>query len=330
MKKRKLGDLEVSAIGLGCMSMSQAYGKPDPDESERTLLHALDVGYTFFDTASVYGLGHNEKLIGRVLGKRRNEFVLASKCGIVVTDGGKRGVDGSPRAIRSTCEESLANLQTDVIDLYYLHRRDQQVPIEESVGTLGELVQEGKIKHVGLSEISSTTLRKAHAEYPITAVQSEYSLWTRDPEARVLDACKELGIGFVPFSPLGRAFLCGVIESREDLAERDLRSAMPRFLEENLPKNVLLLKGLREIAQKYSCTTGQLALAWLLAQGDTIVPIPGTKHSKFAEENGAASELELASADIASMDELINAETVTGPRYAPSQMISLDPEEDAS
>ena len=328
MQKRKLGDLEVSAIGIGCMSMSQAYGKPDPEESERTLLHALEVGYTFFDTASVYGLGHNEKLIGRVLGTRRNEFVLASKCGIVVDDNGGRGVDGSPANIQKTCDESLANLQTDVIDLYYLHRRDQNVPIEESVGALSRLVEQGKVKHIGLSEISSTTLRKAHAEYPVTAVQSEYSLWTRDPEAKLLDACKELGVGFVPFSPLGRAFLCGVIESRDDLAPRDLRSAMPRFLEENLAKNVALLADLRAIAKKYGCTVGQLSLAWLLAQGEHVVPIPGTKHAKFAEENAAAADIEIAAEDLERAGDIINAETVTGPRYAESQMISLDPEED--
>ena len=326
MQTRRLGDLEVSAIGIGCMSMSQAYGKPNPEESERTLLHALEVGYTFFDTASVYGLGHNEKLIGRVLSKRRNEFVLASKCGIIVEADGKRGVDGSPAAIQKTCDESLANLQTDVIDLYYLHRRDQRVPIEESVGALGRLVEQGKVRHIGLSEVSSTTLRKAHAEYPVTAVQSEYSLWTRDPEAKVLDACKELGVGFVPFSPLGRAFLCGVIESRDDLAPRDLRSDMPRFLEENLAKNVLLLKELRVIAAKYGCTTGQLALAWLLAQGDGIVPIPGTKHSKFAEENAGAAALGIASEDLDRAGEIINADTVEGPRYTENQMISLDPE----
>ena len=302
MQTRKLAGLEVSAIGIGCMSMSQAYGKPDPEESERTLLHALDVGYTFFDTASVYGLGHNEKFIGRVLGKRRSAFVLASKCGIVVDDKGKRGVDGSPAAIQKTCDESLANLQTDMIDLYYLHRRDFKVPIEESVGALGRLVEQGKIRHIGLSEMSSTTIRKAHAEHPITAVQ--------------------------PFSPLGRAFLCGTIETRDDLAPRDLRSTMPRFLEENLAKNVLLLSDLRAMAQKYECTPGQIALAWLLAQGDDIVPIPGTKHSQFAEENAGAAQLELSSEDIERIGAIINSETVAGPRYAESQSISLDPEEE--
>ncbi len=326
MQRRRLGELEVSAIGIGCMSMSQSYGKPDAAESERTLCRALDAGYTFFDTASIYGVGHNEKLIGRVLGKRRSEFVLASKCGIRVEPDRKRMVDGTPQNIRHTCEESLKNLQTDMIDLYYLHRRDFDVPIEESAGTLGELVDEGKIRYAGLSEVSSVTLRKAHAEYPITAVQSEYSLWTREPEAGVIETCRELAVGFVPFSPLGRAFLCDVIHTRDDLAERDLRGPMPRFSEENLPKNVALLEGLREIARKYSCTTGQLALAWVLAQGQHLVPIPGTKHARFAEENARASDLEIEPDDLARAGKLINNDTVAGPRYGDNQKISLDPE----
>ncbi len=330
MQTRKLGDLEVSEIGIGCMSMSQAYGKPDRAESERTLLRALDVGYTFFDTASIYGVGHNEKLIGEVLAGRRNEFVLASKCGIRVHSDGRRSVDGTPKNIRATCEASLKNLQTDVIDLYYLHRRDFDVPIEESAGTLGELVREGKIRHAGLSEVSSVTLEKAHAEHPITAVQSEYSLWTREPEEKVIDTCRELGVGFVPFSPLARAFLCDVIHSPDDLAEHDLRAPMPRFSEENLPKNVKLLAGLREIARKYECTTGQLALAWVLAQGEHIAPIPGTKHVKFAEENAAAARLEIAPEDLEEAGALINNDTVAGPRYADNQKISLDPEPEES
>jgi aryl-alcohol dehydrogenase-like predicted oxidoreductase len=211
VQKRMLGTLEVSAIGLGCMSMSQAYGKPDRAESVRALRRALEVGYTFLDTASIYGLGHNEKLVGEVLKDHRDRFVLASKCGIIVDERGRRGVDCRPEAVKQTCEESLARLETDVIDLYYLHRRDPKVPIEDSTGALADLVRAGKIRHIGLSEVSSTTLRKAHAVHPITAVQSEYSLWTRDPEQRVLEACAELGVGFVPFSPLGRAFLAGTI-----------------------------------------------------------------------------------------------------------------------
>lgn len=327
MRTRMLGDLEVSAIGLGCMSMSHAYGTPDPAEAERALSRSLDVGYTFLDTASVYGLGHNEKLLGRVLGSRRNEFVLASKCGIKVDDKFRRSVDCSPKSVKKTCDESLRNLQTDVIDLYYLHRRDHQVPIEESVGAMADLVSAGKIRAIGLSEVSSTTLRKAHAVHPITAVQSEYSLWTREPEPRVLEACSELGVGFVPFSPLARAFLTGAVRKPEDLGEGDLRRSMPRFMDENLSSNVALLAEYEVIARDNECTMAQLALAWVLAQGDNLVPIPGTKHVAFVEENARAADLEISAADLARAGEIINPDTVSGPRYAENQKISLDPEE---
>jgi hypothetical protein len=327
MQTRKLGELEVSAIGLGCMSMSQAYGKPDRAESERTLGRALDVGVRFLDTASVYGLGHNETLLGEVLKPRRHEFVLASKCGIIVDDKGRRGVDGSPASIKRTCEESLKRLQTDVVDLYYLHRRDHNVPIEESAGALGELVAEGKIRHIGLSEVSSVTLRKAHAEHPVTAVQSEYSLWTRDPEHKVLAACEELGVGFVPFSPLGRAFLAGAVTSLDDLEEHDMRRGMPRFQEENLEQNLVLLKEFGALAAEVECSMAQLALAWVLAQGDTLVPIPGTKHVRFVEENAAAAGISLSDAHLARAGEILNTETVSGPRYSKAGMISLDPED---
>jgi len=325
---RKLGELEVSAIGLGCMSMSQAYGKPDPAEAERALHRALDVGYTFLDTANVYGLGHNEKLIGRVLKDRRSEFVLASKCGIIVGEKGRRGVDCSPAAVKRTCEQSLQNLQTDVIDLYYLHRRDPNVPIEDSVGALAELVAEGKVRTIGLSEVSSKTLRRAHAVHPITAVQSEYSLWTRDPENRVLAACEELSVGFVPFSPLGRAFLAGAIKDPEtDLEEHDMRRGMPRFQGEDFRHNTALLEEFGAIATDNGCTMAQLALAWVLAQGETLVPIPGTKHVAFVEENAGAGDLEVPEADLERAGRLINAETVAGPRYSKAGMISLDPED---
>jgi aryl-alcohol dehydrogenase-like predicted oxidoreductase len=327
MQTRKLGELEVSAIGLGCMSMSHGYGIPDADEADRALSRALDVGYTFLDTASVYGLGHNEKLIGRVLSRRRSEFVLASKCGIVVGDKGRRGVNCRPESVKRTCEESLQNLRTDVIDLYYLHRRDHDVPIEESVGALAELVEEGKIRCAGLSEVSSTTLRKAHAVHPITAVQSEYSLWTRLPEHKLLAACDELGVGFVPFSPLGRGFLCGAVRSTEDLEEHDMRGHMPRFEPGNLEKNVSLLAGLQEIADDHDCTLAQLALAWLLAQGDSLVPIPGTKHVRFVEENAGAADLEISPAALERAGEIVNADTVSGNRYSKALEISLDPED---
>jgi aryl-alcohol dehydrogenase-like predicted oxidoreductase len=308
------------------MSMSQAYGRPDRAESERALARALDVGIDFFDTASVYGLGHNETLLGQVLGHRRSEFTLASKCGITVDDQGRRAVDGSPAFIKQTCAESLERLQTDVIDLYYLHRRDHEVPIEDSVGALAELVEEGKIRHIGLSEVSSVTLRKAHAVHPITAVQSEYSLWTRNPEEKLLAACRELGVGFVPFSPLGRAFLAGAIRSESDLEERDMRRGMPRFERENLKRNVALLGEFESLAADNGCTMAQLALAWVLAQGDTLVPIPGTKHADFVEENAAAATLEISAGDLERAGELINESTVAGERYSKAGMISLDPE----
>jgi len=326
MKTRKLGPFEVSAIGLGCMSMSQAYGKPDRAESERALHRALDVGITFLDTASVYGLGHNEALIGKVLAERRSEFVLASKCGIVVDGRGRRGVDCRPEAILATCNESLERLATDSIDLYYLHRRDPNVPIEDSVGALAELVKAGKIQTIGLSEVSSATIRRAHAVHPITAVQSEYSLWTRDPEHRVLDVCAELGIGFVPFSPLGRAFLSGKLVDTDDLEEKDMRRGMPRFQGEHFRKNCDLLWEFGAIAADNGCTMAQLALVWLRERGESIVSIPGTKHVAYVEENAAAAELVVAASDLARAGELINAQTVSGDRYAKSQMISLDPE----
>ena len=325
MQKRKLGSLEVSAIGLGCMSMSQAYGKPDRAESERVLVRALEVGYTFLDTASVYGLGHNETLIGEVLKSRRNEFVLASKCGIVVKDG-KRGVDCRPETVRATCEESLKRLQTEVIDLYYLHRKDPAVPIEDSVGELARLKAEGKIRHLGLSEVSSTTLRRACDEHQITAVQSEYSLWTRDPEQKVLGVCEELGVGFVPFSPLGRAFLSGRVLDASQLEEGDMRLGMPRFQGENFESNLAMLAEFKDLAVGNNCTPSQLALAWVLSQGEFLVPIPGTKHVTYLEENARAADLDISADDLKRAGEIINADTVTGDRYARSQMISLDPE----
>lgn len=327
MRTRKLGPFDVSAIGLGCMSMSQAYGTPDLAESERALHRALDVGYTFLDTASIYGVGHNEKLIGRALRDRRASFVLASKCGIAVEPKtNARLADGRPSSIKRTCEQSLANLQTDVIDLYYLHRRDHAVPIEESVGALAELVADGKIRTIGLSEVSSTTLRRAHAIHPIAALQSEYSLWTRDPEQRVLTACKELGVTFVPFSPLGRAFLCGTIRSAGDLEHNDMRREMPRFVGEAFQRNLTLLDDFGALARKSRCTMAQLALAWVLAQDDSLVPIPGTKHVGYVDENAGAADLDIPEEDLRRAGDLINAETVTGDRYAPSQRISLDPE----
>ena len=316
----------MSALGLGCMSMSQSYGTADRAESERTLHRALDIGYTFLDTASLYGLGHNETLIGEALKSRRHEFTLASKCGILIRDG-KRAVDGTPTSIKSTCEASLRRLQTDVIDLYYLHRLDSNVPIEESVGALSDLVRAGKIRHIGLSEVSSVTLRRAHREHPICAVQSEYSLWTRNPEHKVFDCCRELGIGFVPFSPLGRGFLTGVITDIQELEPDDMRQTMPRFMGENFVSNLRMVQELQEIADVYRCSIAQLAIAWVLAQDDNFVPIPGTKHIRYVEENAAAEQLQISMADLRRIGTTVDATKVLGDRYAPSQMISLDPDE---
>lgn len=328
MKQRQLGQFQVSAVGLGCMSMSFGYGPRDDEESARALHRALDIGYTLLDTASAYGGGHNERLIGEVLRERRDEFVLASKCGIALGRDDGRVVDCTPENIRRTCEASLANLQTDTIDLYYLHRLDHNVPIEESVGAMAELVAEGKIRGIGLSEMSSRTIRRAHAVHPISAVQSEYSLWTRDPEHRVLATCEELGIGFVPFSPVARGYLCGTLDDASEFSEGDVRRNMPRFQGEDYTANLALLADYRQIAADNHCTPAQLALAWVLSRGQTVVPIPGTRHVAYVEENAVAAELEIAPAELDRVGELISPETIRGPRYAPQFAISLDPEED--
>lgn len=326
MKTRQLGELQVSALGLGCMSMSQSYGEANRQESERTLQRALDLGYTFLDTASLYGLGHNEALLGEVLPARRNEFILASKCGIKDRNG-KRVIDCTPENIKKTCEDSLRRLNTDVIDLYYLHRRDFNVPIEESVGALADAVSAGKIRYIGLSECSSTTIRKAHREHPVCAVQSEYSLWSREPENKVFDCCRELGIGFVPFSPLGRGFLSGAITDMSALGDDDMRQTMPRFLGDNFEKNIKQLADLREIAASNSCTLAQLALAWVLEQDPNFVPIPGTKHVKYVEENAQAAELTISARELTRVGEVFSGDSVCGERYAKSHMLSLDPDE---
>lgn len=310
------------------MSMSHAYGIPDRAAAERTLHHALDIGYNFLDTAALYGFGANETLLGEVMSGRRSEFVLASKCGLFKGPDGKRELDGRPEILRQTCEDSLRRLKTDVIDLYYLHRIDKKVPLEDSIGTLAELASEGKIRAIGLSEVSSGTLRKAHAIYPITAVQSEYSLWTRKPEVAVLDVCKELNIGFVAFSPLARAFLTGWLRDGSQLAETDIRRNMPRFQGENFAKNLKLLDEFAAIATSNCCTMAQLALAWLLAQGDFIIPIPGTQHADYAEENLGSLDVDLGKHDLRRMGQLINDETVAGERYGPVVMSSIDSEND--
>lgn len=324
MKKIKLGELEVSALGLGCMGMSMGYGPADPLESERTLRRALDFGVTFLDTANSYGAGHNEELIGRVLSQRRHEYVLATKFGIVRHQDGSRGIDGRPEIVAERCEESLRRLNTDVIDLYYLHRLDPNVPIEDTVGAMADLVQAGKVRYLGLSEISAKTLRRAHAVHPITAVQSEYSLWTRDPEAHVLPACRELGVGFVAFSPLGRAMLTGTLTDPSTLEEKDLRAGMPRFLGDNFAANLAIVRELQVCAEARGFTPAQLCLAWLLAQGDGIAPIPGTKHVSYLEEDMAAAAIALDENDLQGLDTLFARENIAGDRYPPSLMQSID------
>ena len=325
MDQRQLGPFKVSAIGLGCMSLSHAYGTPPPrEQAERVLLGALDAGYTFFDTAAVYGVGHNETLVGEVLKHRRSEFVLASKCGL--TNGDQRELNGRPEGLKATCEGSLRRLQTDVIDLYYLHRWDKRVPIEESVGALAELVAEGKIKTIGLSEVSADTLRRAHAVHPITALQTEYSPWTRNPEIAVLDACRELGVTFVAFSPVGRGFLAGGVSDLAQLEDGDFRKGMPRFQGEAFAANLRMFDGFAELAREAGCTPAQLCLAWLLQKDTTQVPIPGTTNPDHMAENARAAEIRLSSEVMAKVEALVNPQTVTGPRYAPAMQASVDTE----
>jgi aryl-alcohol dehydrogenase-like predicted oxidoreductase len=326
MEQRQLGPFKVSAIGLGCMSLSHAYGTPPPrEQAERVLLGALDAGYTFFDTAAVYGVGHNETLVGEVLKHRRNEFVLASKCGL--TNGDQRELNGRPEVLKAVCEGSLRRLQTDVIDLYYLHRWDKRVPIEESVGALAELVAEGKIKTIGLSEVSAATLRRAHAVHPITALQTEYSPWTRNPEIAVLDACRELGVTFVAFSPVGRGFLAGGVTDLAQLEDGDFRKGMPRFQGEAFEANLKMFGKFAELARAADCTPAQLCLAWLLAKDSAQVPIPGTTNPAHMVENAKAAEIRLSPETMARVEELVNPQTVTGPRYAPAMQASVDTED---
>jgi len=315
MQFRQLGPFNVSSIGLGCMSMSHAYGIPNKAAAVVALNHALDAGCNFLDTAALYGFGSNESLLGEVLRGRRDEFVLASKCGLFKNSEGKRAVDGRPAMIKKTCEDSLKRLNTDVIDLYYLHRIDPNVPVEESIGALSELVAEGKIKTIGLSEVSANTLKRAHTVHPITAVQSEYSLWTRNPEGAVLDTCKQLGVAFVAFSPLARGFLSAKVRDMSLLEETDLRQSMPRFLGKNFIANLQWLDEFCTIASANNCSPAQLALAWLLHKDEIIIPIPGTQHAEHLTENMAATNIALTNADMQRLDQLINPTTVQGQRY---------------
>jgi aryl-alcohol dehydrogenase-like predicted oxidoreductase len=326
MEKRTLGEsgLEVSAEGLGCMGMSEFYGVADEGEALATIERALELGVTFLDTADMYGPFTNERLVGRAIARRRDEVVLATKFGNVRGPRGERlGVRGDPEYVREACEASLRRLGIEAIDLYYQHRVDPEVPIEETVGAMAELVEQGKVRHLGLSEAAPETIRRAHATHPITALQTEYSLWSRDPEDEILPALRQLGIGFVPYSPLGRGFLTGRFRSREDLPEDDFRRDSPRFAGGNFDRNLELVERVEEIATEQDVTAGQLALAWVLAQGEDLVPIPGTKHRRYLEENVAAAEIELSEEDLRRIDEAAPQGAAAGDRYADMSPVGL-------
>ncbi|MFE3229184.1 aldo/keto reductase [Nocardia sp. NPDC059228] len=313
---RKLGELTVGAQGLGCMGMSHAYGAHDDDtESIATIHRALDLGVTLLDTANVYGPETNERLVGRAIADRRDKVVLATKFGIVWGDEGAMGARGDAAYVKQSCDESLARLGVDHIDLYYQHRVDPNVPIEETWGALAELVQAGKVRYLGISEASVDSIRRAHAVHPVTALQSEWSLWTRDIEAEVLPACRELGIGIVPFSPLGRGFLTGAITSTADLAADDLRRRLPRFADGNFDANLAIVAALRSLADEKGVTPGQLALAWVQSRGQDVVPIPGTKRRTYLEQNVAATEITLTAEDLARIESAAPSSAVAGARY---------------
>ena len=326
MQKRKLGqELSVSAIGLGCMGMSHAYGGQDEKEAIATLHRAVELGVTFFDTAEVYGPFTNEVLVGKGLKPFREHVTIATKFGfnIAETDEGPKqmpGLNSRPEHLRSVCEASLKRLGIETIDLFYQHRVDHDVPIEETVGAMAALVREGKIRTLGLSEAGAETIRKAHAVHPISAVQSEYSLWTREPENGVLDVCRDLGIGFVPFSPLGRGFLTGAIKSADQLGEKDFRRGLPRFEAENLTRNIAVVERLETLANDKGVTAAQLALAWVLHQGEFIVPIPGSRKIGNLEQNVAAADIVLSSSELAEIGELVSPEKIAGKRYSEAMM----------
>ena len=327
IEKRQLGKHgpEVSAIGLGCMGMSEFYGSGDEQESIATIHHALDRGVTFLDTADMYGSGKNEELVGRALKGRRDQVVLATKFGNVRGPKGEfLGVNGRPEYVKQACDASLKRLGVDVIDLYYQHRVDRNVPIEDTVGAMAELVREGKVRYLGLSEASPKTIRRAHKIHPISALQSEYSLWEREPEDEILSTVRELGIGFVPYSPLGRGFLTGQFKKFEDLPADDYRRNAPRFQGENFQKNLDLVKRIEDMAREKNCTPAELALAWVLAQGNDVVPIPGTKRRKYLEQNLAAADINLTRDDLERIDQVAPKGVAAGERYAAPAMAAID------
>jgi aryl-alcohol dehydrogenase-like predicted oxidoreductase len=332
MQQRALGPFSVSAIGLGCMNFCHAYGPAVPEaQAERVLLAALDAGVTHFDTAALYGFGVSEELIGKFLSQHRSRFTLASKCGLIpVTqaDGSRvRAIDGRPESIKATCEGALKRLRTDVIDLYYLHRWDKKVPIEESVGALADLIQAGKIRAIGLSEVSAETLLKGHAEHPIAALQTEYSMWTRNPELGTLEACREIGAAFVAFSPVGRGFLTSAPPDPRQFDDKDIRKTMPRFMGDAYSANLDLHPALRMLADEAGCTPAQLAIAWLLHKAPHILPLPGTTSVDHLHEDLGAADVSLDEGLMASVDELINTHTVTGNRYPAQARSEVDTEE---
>ena len=326
MKRRNLTDnFEVSALGLGCMGMSEFYGPHNDDDSLRVLHRAVDIGVSFLDTAETYGIGHNEKLLGRFLKQTSATVEIATKFGIVRKPGEyTRIIDNSASYTRSACEGSLRRLGVDCIDLYYVHRIDQNQPIEDVITTLSRLVEEGKIKHIGLCEVGAQTLRKAHSVHPIAAVQTEYSLWTRDVENEILPTCRELGVGFVPYSPLGRGFLTGTYDTQTKFADDDFRANLPRFSSSNITKNLAIVECIRSFADRKQCTAAQIALAWLLAHGDDIVPIPGTRHIKYLEENASAAEISLTDNELNELETAIAKLAVAGERYTEEGMKGLN------
>jgi aryl-alcohol dehydrogenase-like predicted oxidoreductase len=325
MRYRRLGksSLIVSAMGLGCMGMSQSYGTPDDHESTATIHHAIDRGITFLDTADMYGGGTNEELVGRAIAKRRHEIILATKFGNMRgPDGRFLGVNGRPEYVQAACEASLHRLKISTIDLYYLHRVDPVVPIEETVGAMGRLIEQGKVRYLGLSEAGAQTIRRAHATHPITALQSEYSLWTRDPEEEVLGVCRELGIGFVPYSPLGRGILTGQVKST-DFGPKDFRRMLPRFQGENFQKNLKLVSFIEKMAAEKECTPAQLALAWVLSRGEDMVPIPGTKRRAYLDQNLAALDISFTPNELRRIDEVAPRGVAVGARYPEEYMSRL-------